>query len=214
MLPGGEQDRAAVRTFRAEPNIGRRPGKTTLSTLPPGPPTLAGCSSSSGDTIPRIAGPGAKDAGAKRYGPTAGWAPRCVVVPPQPGTDPGDAWRGARRPGHEGVVCVGDHYQTWGGLLTCVAPSLGDLAHLVVAVQLVAAQVEQYEQLWPSLGTYSGQPRFVDLEYRRSTRRAGGQCRSQARWQVGSQQVRHYVDFPAFLPFLVFAAFVTGVECA
>ena len=72
--------------------------------------------------------------------------------------------RGRRRPHDERVVGVGDHVRRRGGG-EGAAPALGQLAHLVAAVELVAAQVQQDHRGRAGLGQHRRQPPLVDLEH-------------------------------------------------
>ena len=128
--------------------------------------------------------------------PAAVGAPGGIVAPAQAGADPYDSCRLARRPCHQGVVGVG-HDHSPSGLQARLAPTLGDVADLVVAVELVAAQVEQHEHRRPDLRRHPAQPRLVHLQYGGCPGRPGGQCSSQARGHVGAQQVGDHRATPA-----------------
>ncbi len=117
-------------------------------------------------------------------GPLEGDAPRAVGAPggvggpAQPGGDPDHVGGGRGRPGDEGIVGVGHHPRGWSGGES-PSPALGQLAHLLGAVELVPAEVQEHDRVGPGVGQDRFDPSLVDLEHRGGLR--GGRCRGRPR---------------------------------
>jgi hypothetical protein len=105
------------------------------------------------------------------------------------------ARRGAGDPRRPGVAGVGDDRRAgWHGA-DRPAPAPGEPAHLVVAVELVAGEVQQHHRLGAQLLDGAGEHRLVDLEHRVLRRRVTAQQRArQAAPEVGAGAV---ADHPA-----------------
>ena len=169
----GRQHNARPAGVLPYPHLRDRAGKTTRGALP------AAC----WRDRPR------KDL--KNNRATALRATRGVAVPAQPGTNPRHPFRGTRCPRDEGVVGVGHYHSLRRQLLAGVAPALRYLAHLVVAVELVAAQVEQDQHRRAHAGSHLWEPCLVDLEDGGRTRLSSRQRGGQAGRQVGPEEVRN-----------------------
>ena len=115
-----------------------------------------------------------------------------VVAPAQAGTNPRHPLRGTRRPRDQGVVGVGHDHGPRRQLFAGLAPALRYLAHLVVAVELVAAQVEQDQHRRAHAGPppWAARPRPPPARrwHPAPSRQRGGQ----AGGQVGPQEVRNH----------------------
>jgi hypothetical protein len=96
--------------------------------------------------------------------------------------------RPAGGPHHERVVGVG-HHAGGGQGAERVAPPVGDLAHLVAAVELIAAEVEQRHRGWADRLEHRRQPPLVDLEHRGGTGLGPAERGDEAGGHVGPEEV-------------------------
>ena len=133
--------------------------------------------------VPALAVPGRRAAQDR----PAGGAQGGVRVPGGGGVDPDDARRGARRPDHQRVVGVGDDGRAGlAGALQRDPPGASERLDLVVPVELVAAEVQQHQDLGTAVGDHVGHHALVGLEHGDVGRRPLAQRRRDAVVQVGA----------------------------
>ena len=111
--------------------------------------------------VPALAVPGRRAAQDR----PAGGAQGAVRVPGGGGLDPDDARRRARRPDDQRVAGVGDDRRAGlAGALECHPPGASERLDLVVTVELVAAEVQQHQDLGTGVGDHVGHHALIGLE--------------------------------------------------
>ena len=115
-------------------------------------------------------------------------APGGVGRPRLAGAHPGHVGGRAGSPGHQRIVGVGHHGDRRVGHEDG-PPAGGQAADLVVAVELVAAQVEQQDDVGRGGVDHPAQPGLVDFEHGPSAGAGPGQGGGQAGREVGAEDV-------------------------
>jgi hypothetical protein len=166
-----------------EPDHGIRSGETARRA----PPASRGRASS------RLLFARGLRSAAKMHLPPAARAAASVTRPGKARPHPPHVRSRGRGPDHEGVVRIGDNHRPWLERSAGSPPALGDLPDLVVAVQLVTAQIEQDNGCWLDLPRHQTEPSLVDLEHCSGARSPTSQRRGEPRRQVGTRRIGYHL---------------------